>query len=405
MRTKAASRLIVASALAILIVIVSLSPLIGSSMAKDSQPHILLVFTGDIMPARNVQEMCEAYDDPYHPYHGIDNYTKKGDITFGNLETTVSTRGEPQAKLYHFRVKPEALEYIKEAGFDVLCLANNHISDYGPLALNDTMDNIKEYGMEFTGMWYLDEPASMARIPRPVVLEVDGIKFAYLSFAEIPFSYFRATSQQAGLVPTWSNVMKADIEYAKTVADVVVVSVHWCYVPEYEKDTSQAEMDTCKKLSEWGADIIANHGPHVLHKVEYHNGSLIMHSLGNTVFDQSIKSTHKSAIAMVHLKGKELDRLELVPLRKNDKHQYIPQGNVLEEDVQEGLHLDWDDFNSRMFDSDEFLTEYEGAEPFWYEPFLSAPAIAIEITILVILILVALFLIRRRRKKKKGNKS
>lgn len=368
------------------------------------EPKILLVLTGDIMPDRRVEEVCEEYDDPYLPYYGIDNYTKKGDITFGNLETTVSYRGEPQAKLYHFRVPPDALECIKEAGFDVLCLANNHISDYGTDATNDTMDNIKKYGMEFTGMWFEREYGANSTIPRPVVFEVEGIKFAFLSFAEIPFSYFRASEDQAGLVPTWPNVMRKDVQYAEDLADVVVVSIHWCYVPEYQKEITKDQIDTCHDLTDWGADIIANHGPHVLQEIEYYNGSLILHSLGNTVFDQPIKKTYKSAIALVHLKGGELDRLELVPLKKNDKHQYIPQGNILEENIREGLHLNWTDFDSRMFNSDEFLTDYEGAPPLWYEPFMSLWFIAaVSITTLVLLITVARLLHWRynRRKRKK----
>jgi len=398
--------ILLAATLALLLVSLSVSPFCQNVTARSSAPNILLVFTGDIMPARKVEEMSKIYSDRYHPYYGIDNYTQIGDITCGNLETTVSVRGEPaRLKRFNFQVDAQTLQPIKDAGFDVLSLANNHILDYGPDAALDTKDNIEDHGMKQMGLWYLNDPVRNARIPRVAFIETKGITFAFLGYTEYFWDDFLATANTPGPCPIDLELIKNDIEYAREQADVIIVSLHWFY-DEYDKTPNPDEIRICKAVCDLGVDILANHGHHVLQDVEYYNGSLIMHCLGNTVFDQSIKSTHKSTIAMVYMKGAELDSLELIPLRKNDLHQYIPRGNILKEDIKEGLFLNWTDFDSRMFNSKRYLTDYKGADPVWYEPIFSIP---VALTALGGILVIACILLGdyywRKRKRKPRNKS
>ena len=134
------------------------------------------------MTARSVEREIEEHDDNYFPFRSIGEFTKKGDITFGNLEMCISKRGEPLDKTYTFRAKPQTLQGVRDAGFDVLTIANNHICDYGSEATQDTMDNIEEYGMKHVGLWYLNEAANNASIPRPIVIEAKGLKFAFLGY-------------------------------------------------------------------------------------------------------------------------------------------------------------------------------------------------------------------------------
>ena len=71
----------------------------------SSTDEITLILTGDIMTARSVEREIEEHDDYYFPFRGIGKFTKQGDITFGNLETCISERGEPLDKMYTFRAK------------------------------------------------------------------------------------------------------------------------------------------------------------------------------------------------------------------------------------------------------------------------------------------------------------
>jgi len=65
-------------------------------------------------------------------------------IFIGNLEGPISNNGLKVGSIYSFRFKPEAIEGLVYADFDVLSLANNHMLDYQRIALEDTMDILKE---------------------------------------------------------------------------------------------------------------------------------------------------------------------------------------------------------------------------------------------------------------------
>jgi poly-gamma-glutamate synthesis protein (capsule biosynthesis protein) len=383
--------------LIMLITIISTDNFNSAALTRTSDPNnseITLVLTGDIMVGRRVETRIVENNDIYFPFRGIGDYTKKGDITFGNLETTISERGEALDKTYTFRASPNTLFGVRDAGFDVLSLANNHIRDFSWEATQDTMDFVDGYGMKHVGLWYLNEPAENASIPRPVMIEAKGVRFAFLGYTENPSTSFLATETIAGPVPIEDSIMRADVEYAKSVADVVVVALHWARLPQYVKVADPGQIEICHNLCNWGVDILANHGPHVLQEVEYYNDSLIFYSLGNTVFDLSNTSSHYSMLATLTMRGTEFDRLELVPIVKNEHDQYIPRGNILELEVTEDLYLDWTDYQTKMFNSDKLIDDSPGsdsknnvqANPDWLVAAAVVGTIGLTLAILLILI-------------------
>ena len=64
---------------------------------------------------------------------------RRADLTVGNLESTLSTNGEPTQDDF-FGGSPALVPLLRRAGFDALSLANNHTGDYGPVALVETVD-------------------------------------------------------------------------------------------------------------------------------------------------------------------------------------------------------------------------------------------------------------------------
>ena len=93
-----------------------------------------------------------AASGPSYPWQGAGKALRHADITFGNLECAVSTRGEPFPKEYNFRGTPAALAGLRRnSGIDVLNLANNHVGDYGPDATIDTVRGVERLGMKAVG--------------------------------------------------------------------------------------------------------------------------------------------------------------------------------------------------------------------------------------------------------------
>ena len=78
--------------------------------------------------------------DYIYPYKKIKNITSSADIAFANLECPISYRGEAEIKKYCFCADTQVIKGLKFAGFDILSLANNHMLDYGRIALLDTID-------------------------------------------------------------------------------------------------------------------------------------------------------------------------------------------------------------------------------------------------------------------------
>jgi hypothetical protein len=87
-----------------------------------------------------------------YPWTGTAKALRAADLTFGNLECAVSTRGAPVPKEFNFRGRPAALRVMARfAGFDVLNLANNHVGDFGPAAMLDTVRGVERLGMKAVG--------------------------------------------------------------------------------------------------------------------------------------------------------------------------------------------------------------------------------------------------------------
>jgi len=109
-----------------------------------SDPRYSLLFMGDIMLSRSVGKEMFARNDFEYPFLKIADTIRAADFAFANLEGPISNRGANQGSKYSFRANPRATEGLTHAGFDALSVANNHILDWGTLALEDTLQILKE---------------------------------------------------------------------------------------------------------------------------------------------------------------------------------------------------------------------------------------------------------------------
>ena len=140
------------------------------------------------------------------------------DITFGNLECAVSTRGAPVPKQFNFRGRPAALRVLGGyAGFDVLNLANNHAGDYGTTALLDTIRYVRRYGMTAVGAG-----GSLASAARPRIVERLGLRVAFVGFSDILPASFFAGSNRSGTQAATSSAIRSSVRAARRRADVVI---------------------------------------------------------------------------------------------------------------------------------------------------------------------------------------
>ncbi|MFK7928772.1 MAG: CapA family protein [Myxococcota bacterium] len=94
--------------------------------------------------------------------------------------------------------------------------------------------------------------------------------------------------------------------------DVVVVQIHGGF--QFAAGISKF-VDTMTATSvEAGADLVIGHHPHVLQGASYHDGALVVHSLGNLVFDQDFLATYPSATLRTVWNADTLVEARLIPV-------------------------------------------------------------------------------------------
>jgi len=263
----------------------------------DGSGDIKLIFAGDTMFARDVEIMIQnkGGGDYGFPFNNVKDYLRQADITFVNLESIISDKGFP----YFLKIPPwfrsdlEAVNGLTDAGIDIVSVANNHSFDFGPSAFEDSLNNLRNAGIQDAGGGFnYDEAYS------PIIFTVKGKKVAFIAFTIIGSPLWRATkgedesSGESGIAWLTVEDLESSIYQARdNEADIIVVSMH--FGSEYHTLPNQEQEEFAHLAIDRGADFVIGHHPHVMQPVMVYAGKYIAYSLGNFVFDQKNEDTHK----------------------------------------------------------------------------------------------------------------
>ena len=213
---------------------------------------------------------------------------KNADYTCVNNEFTYSTRGKPlNGKAWTFRANPTRVNYLKEMGVDLALLANNHVYDYGKDAMLDTLDTLKNAGIDYFGAG-----ANLEEAMKPVYVELGGktVAFVAASRAEKYKMTPQATATEPGILRCYDPALFIEvIKEARANADFVVACVHWG--TERSTVLEDAQLNTARQYIDAGADMIIGSHSHCLQGMEYYKGKPIVYSLGNFWFDEYYEDT------------------------------------------------------------------------------------------------------------------
>jgi len=269
----------------------------------DSTPKkITLGFVGDIMLDRGMKSSVEKYGngDYIFAFEKIKDYLNSFDILFGNLEGPISDKGTLSGSIYSFRMEPRSAMSLKEAGFDILSVANNHMGDWGRVAIEDTFQNLENAGIIFSGGGENKGEAYEIK-----TISKGGTKIAYLSFSEFGKGYLEATDSFAGIAVISDEKLKSGIERAKSENDIVIISFHFGI--EYKKEPNNYQKSMAHMAIDYGADLVVGHHPHVVETIEKYKDRYIAYSLGNFVFDQHFsKETMEGLVLRATVENKKI---------------------------------------------------------------------------------------------------
>jgi hypothetical protein len=194
------------------------------------------------------------------------------DVNVANLECVLTHSGAkaPHHPI-HLKSEPEASPLLDM--MHVFSLANNHIMDYGPAGLNDTIAFLDSRGKRHFGAGATEEDASA-----PLSVEIRGKKIAFIGSAR----WYPAAGRKPGTAPDRSRKLERLVGEAKRTGHFVVVFAHWNY--EYIHYPAPDNRALAKRLVAAGADLIVGSHPHIIQGYEQYRGKYIFHSLGNFVF-------------------------------------------------------------------------------------------------------------------------
>ena len=273
-----------------------------------TDPSATLVFVGDIMLSREIGRIMTERNDWAYPFRAVGDTLARADLAIGNLEGPISNRGANQGSMYSFRANPRATAGLAEAGFDIMTVANNHIWDYGPDALRDTLGYLAAAGIAAVGGGENHRAAHA-----PAIRTVEGIRIAFLGYTNlIPEARDHPDASPATAYLDLDTAL-ADIVRAKREADMVVILIHWGN--EYETSASSAQQEMAHALVDGGARLVIGHHPHVVQEVEQYGAGLIAYSLGNFVFDQNFSAaTQRGLMLRVMLDREGITAFAEVPV-------------------------------------------------------------------------------------------
>jgi poly-gamma-glutamate capsule biosynthesis protein CapA/YwtB (metallophosphatase superfamily) len=302
-----------------------------SSMLTEPNA-IVISAVGDVMLSRRVGKMMETLGNDY-PFGDVKGVFSKSDLVVANLESPIGVTGRPiPNKMIWFRAKPQAAEALKDAGIDVVCLANNHILDYDTENLLETMDILDQ-----AQIGYFGAGRNLEEARRPLIVNVNGIRVAFLGYSEFarPGLYwstayrrsFDATPTTPGCAPLDPDYIKEDIAKVKSQSDVVMVMVHWG-----AEDTNvplpfiEDQRKIAKLILESGADVLLGTHPHALQGLEVIGDGLCAYSLGNFVMDQKREIQKESMILDMYISMSGLSGINVHPVYIDDCRPRVLEG-------------------------------------------------------------------------------
>ncbi|WP_458458891.1 CapA family protein [Pseudobutyrivibrio sp.] len=252
-----------------------------------------IVFTGDVEISEYVQAAYNAKGIDGVASADVQSLLKDATFTMINNEFCFSERGQKAPdKQYTFRVNPSYVSILGDLGVDIAGLANNHVLDFGHDALTDTFPTLEGAGIDYTGAGNSLEDASK------LIVKTDdmGRTYGFLAASHvIPVGSWNVLNSQPGEFCFYdeTDLLNA-ITAARSQVDYLFVMVHWGV--EHTTELTDYQANDGHKMIDAGADAVIGMHSHCLQPVEMYNGKPIFYSLGNFIFNQSIKSGGGGAV-------------------------------------------------------------------------------------------------------------
>ena len=284
--------------------------------------HVTLFMTGDIMTGRGIDQVLPFAGDPviYEPYmKSAKGYLRiaeeangpiprpaafshvwgdaleelqrrKPDLRLINLETSITASNDFwKDKGINYRMHPQNIPVLTQAGINFCSLANNHILDWGYAGLLETLQTLKKADIESSGAG-----SNLSEAAAPAVMALAGkgrvIVFSFgLESSGIPFSWAAAADKPGVnlLTDLSENTVRhiaQNIRRIKQKGDIVVASIHWGGNWGYKIPGAQ-KVFAHRLIDQADIDVVHGHSSHHVKGIEVYKERLILYGCGDFIND------------------------------------------------------------------------------------------------------------------------
>ncbi len=271
-------------------------------LKETERQNIKILFVGDIMLDRGVSWYADK-NGKDRIFSGVKDLFSKYDIVVGNLEGTI-TNNESVArknnKILRFTFDIGYSSILKDAGFDILNLANNHAQDFGIDGYNQTIDNLNNVGIKSFG-----SPRNETNLS--LLFNKNGKDLCFVGYHDL------FTFNESPIIE--------EINKLKDTCDFVTVFTHWG--DEYKTKSNPRQQKLAHEFIDSGANLVIGTHPHVVQEIEDYMGKRIFYSLGNFVFDQDFSVNTKNGNAIgVDISDTDI-KYEIIPISIDEGRVYV----------------------------------------------------------------------------------
>jgi poly-gamma-glutamate synthesis protein (capsule biosynthesis protein) len=248
------------------------------------------------------------------------------DVRIINLETSITRSNHFAAKGINYRISPVNAGCLAAAAIDCCTLANNHVFDFGPDGLLDTLSALDRLHIKTAGAG-----RSTTEAGAPAIMDLAGGRVLVWSFASTTSGVPRnwaATPDRAGvnLLPDLSEetvtIISEQIARQRRPRDVIVISLHWgpnwgYDVPERQRWFTHALIDQAD------VSIVHGHSSHHAKAIETYRSRIVLYGCGDFLNDYEGIEGYESYrndlallyVADVNQSSKQVVDLNIVPFQ------------------------------------------------------------------------------------------
>lgn len=255
----------------------------GRDQESAELGRVSFLAVGDQIGSSQALELADSYAgtvgdgayDFWPFYQEIEPMIASADISYINQETVMAgTEKFGYSGYPTFNTPDAAARTIDAVGFDIAGFGSNHVYDLGEYGATQTHQVWNQYPeLMVVGSYESQQDRDAVHLIERGGASIAVLQYCYGDNYLGTYENFPNSYQLAGFD---KDAIAAEVKRAQTVANAVVVAMHWG--TEYESEPNAQQLEYAKFLADLDVDLVLGTHAHITQPITYVTGDS-----GNTV--------------------------------------------------------------------------------------------------------------------------